>query len=73
LSDEDRLKRLPRGFEAVAEPRIAAAIMNKSFLCSRPLDPARIVSPALVDDLAAFGKQALPLLQWGWSAIVDER
>ena len=73
LSDEDRLKRLPRGFETVAEPKLAAAIMNKSFLCSRPLDPARIASPAVVDDLAAFGKQALPLLQWGWSAIVDER
>jgi len=73
LSEEDSLKRLPRGFEAVAEPKIAAAIMKKSFLCSRPLDVARLASPALVDDLAAFGKQALPLLQWGWSAIVDER
>lgn len=73
LSEEDSLKRLPRGFEGVTEPKIAAAIMKKSFLCSRPLDAARLASSALVDDLAAFGKQALPLLQWGWSAIVDER
>jgi uncharacterized protein (TIGR02453 family) len=73
LSDEDSLTRAPRGFETVAEPKIAAAIRRKSFICSRPIDAARIVSPALVGDLATFGKQALPLLQWGWGAIVDER
>jgi uncharacterized protein (TIGR02453 family) len=71
--DEGALKRLPRGFEMVAEPKIAAAIMKKSFIGSRPIEAARLASPRLVDDLVAFGKQALPLLQWGWAAIVDER
>jgi uncharacterized protein (TIGR02453 family) len=73
LSDEGALTRLPRGFESVTEPKIAAAIMRKSFICSRPIEAARIASPALVEDLAAFGKQALPLLAWGWAALVDER
>jgi uncharacterized protein (TIGR02453 family) len=73
LSDEDSLTRLPRGFEEVSDPKIAAAIMRKSFICSRPIAAARIASPKLVEELAAFGKQALPLLKWGWDAIVDER
>lgn len=69
----ESLKRLPRGFETIADPAIAAAILRKSHVGSKPIDSAKLGSPALVDDLAAFGKQALPLLQWGWSAIVDER
>lgn len=73
LSNEESLTRAPRGFETIAEPKIAAAIRRKTFICLRPIDAARIASPALVGDLATFGKQALPLLQWGWSAIVDER
>jgi uncharacterized protein (TIGR02453 family) len=73
LSDEDSLTRAPRGFETVTEPKIAAAIRRKSFISSRPIAASQIASPALVSDLANFGKHALPLLQWGWSAIVDER
>jgi uncharacterized protein (TIGR02453 family) len=73
LSDDDSLTRAPRGFETVSEPRIAAAIRRKSFIASRSIAATRIASPALVGDLTNFGKHALPLLQWGWSAIVDER
>ena len=69
----ESLKRLPRGFETIADSAIAAAVLRKSHVGSKPIDNAKLGSPALVDDLAAFGKQALPLLQWGWSAIVDER
>jgi len=71
--DEEPLKRLPRGFEAIAEPAIAAAVMRKSHIGSRPIDPAQLASPDLVDDLVGFARQALPLLQWGWAAIADER
>ncbi len=73
LRDDESLKRLPRGFETIAEPKIAAAVLRKSHIGSKPIDPARLATPALVDDLVAFAKQALPLLQWGWAAIVDER
>jgi uncharacterized protein (TIGR02453 family) len=73
LRDDESLTRLPRGFESVSDPTVAAAVMKKSFIGSRPIDEARLSSPELVGDLVAFGKQALPLLQWGWSAIVDER
>jgi uncharacterized protein (TIGR02453 family) len=70
---EERLKRLPRGFETIAEPTIAAAVMRKSHVGSTPIDPARLASPDLVDDLVGFARQALPLLQWGWAAIADKR
>ena len=71
--EEESLKRLPRGFETIAEPAIAAAVMRKSHVGSKPIDPTRLASPNLVDDLVAFARQALPLLQWGWAAIADER
>jgi uncharacterized protein (TIGR02453 family) len=73
LREQEGLKRLPRGFETVAEPAIAAAVMRKSHVGARPIDPARLASPALVDDLVAFARQALPLLKWGWAAIADKR
>ena len=73
MRDGESLTRLPRGFETVSDPKVAAAVMKKSFIGSRPIDEARLASAKLIDDLVAFGKQALPLLQWGWGAIVDER
>jgi uncharacterized protein (TIGR02453 family) len=73
LREQESLKRLPRGFETVAEPAITAAVMRKSHVGARPIDPARLASPALVDDLVAFARQALPLLEWGWAAIADKR
>jgi uncharacterized protein (TIGR02453 family) len=73
LEDEDAMKRAPRGFEDIADPEIAAAVRNKSFICSRPIAKARLRQPGLVDDIVAFARDALPLLEWGWSAVVDER
>lgn len=73
LREAESLKRLPRGFETIAEPAIAAAVMRKSHVAAKPIDPARLASPDLVDDLVAFARQALPLLEWGWGAITDKR
>jgi len=73
LSAEDSLKRAPRGFEAIDDPEIAAATRLKSMVCLRPVAEAAIASPALVDDFCAFAADALPLLKWGWDAVVDSR
>jgi uncharacterized protein (TIGR02453 family) len=73
ISDEDDMKRLPRGFETVKEPKIAAALMKKSYIGSKPIAAARLRGPGLIDDLVGFGREVLPLLEWGWDAIVDER
>ena len=73
MSAEDSLKRAPRGFEAIDDPEIAAAARLKSMVCLRPVPEAAIASPALADDICAFAADALPLLKWGWEAIVDTR
>ena len=73
LEDEYAMKRAPRGFEDIADPEISAAVRYKSFICSRPIADLRLTQPKLVDDVLAFAKDALPLLEWGWSAVVDQR
>jgi uncharacterized protein (TIGR02453 family) len=73
LSDEDSLKRAPRGFEAVDDAEIAAAIRLSSLICLRPVAARAIKSPALADDFCRFGRDALPLLKWGWDALADSR
>ena len=73
LTDEYALKRAPRGFEAIDDAEVAAAVRNASFICSRDVANARLAKPALVDDVVAFAGDAMPLLKWGWSAVVDAR
>jgi uncharacterized protein (TIGR02453 family) len=73
LEDEYALKRAPRGFEAIDDAAVAAAVRSTSFICSRDIADARLAKPALVDDVVAFAHDAMPLLKWGWSAVVDAR
>jgi uncharacterized protein (TIGR02453 family) len=73
LSAEDSLKRAPSGFEAIDDPEIAAAIRLKSMVCRLPVAGTAMASPALVDDFCGFAANALPLLEWGWDAIVHSR
>ena len=73
LEGEHAIKRAPRGYETIEDPEIAAAVRNTSFIASRDIADARLASPKLVDDVVAFARDAAPLLQWGWSAVVDTR
>jgi uncharacterized protein (TIGR02453 family) len=73
LEGEYALKRAPRGFETVDDPEIAAAVRNTSLIASRDIADGRLASPQLVDDIVAFAQDAMPLLKWGWSAVVDAR
>jgi uncharacterized protein (TIGR02453 family) len=73
LSDEDSLKRAPRGFEAIDDPEIAAAIRLKGLICLRPVAEPAIASSRLAEDFCAFARDALPLLTWGWDALADSR
>jgi uncharacterized protein (TIGR02453 family) len=72
-SDEYAMKRAPRGFEDVDDPEIAEALKLKSIICMRPIADSKLADPALIADLRDFAKHALPLLEWGWSAVVDGR
>jgi len=65
IGPEGRLKRAPRGFEAVVEPDLAAAVRNRHFVVRHEIDPAAIHRPALADELLDFALRAKPLLDWG--------
>ncbi len=73
LSDEDALKRPPRGFENVDDPEIVRATRLKHMVCERPVSEAMIRGPTLVDDFCALASDSLPLLKWGWDALSDSR
>lgn len=65
IGAEGRLKRAPRGFEAVTEPDLVAAVRNRHFVVRHEIEPGRIHSPELADELFAFVLRARPLLDWG--------
>jgi uncharacterized protein (TIGR02453 family) len=73
LAEDDLMKRLPKGFEDVADVALAQAVKHKSFVVSRPLPAKSLKGPGLVAEVKAFAGDALPLLEWGWSAIIDNR
>ena len=73
LSEEDALKRPPRGFQAIEDPEIVASLRLKNFICLQPVLEERIHAPALVDDFCAFASHSLPLLKWGWDALAGSR
>jgi uncharacterized protein (TIGR02453 family) len=72
-SPDYAMKRAPRGFEDIEDSDIAAALRLKSIICLRPIPEARLGKPELLGDLKTFAKDAMPLLEWGWSAAVDAR
>lgn len=69
ISDQDALKRTPKGFEAIADAAVLQAIRRKNLLVTRDIADVDIATPALVDHITAFAKDALPLLQFGWRAV----
>ena len=71
--EEFAMTRNPRGFETVEDADIAKAVRLKSIVVQRPLATARINQRGLIDDLATFARDAMPLLTWGWDAISDQR
>ncbi len=73
LSEEDALKRAPRGFDTVDDAAIVAAARQRHFITLRPVPETAIREPALADALCAFAHDALPLLEWGWDALADSR
>ena len=73
LSKEGALTRRPPGFEGVDDPDIDHAARLRRFVCLRPAPEARLYEPSLVDDFCAFAADSLPLLEWGWDALVDSR
>lgn len=61
------LKRMPRGYEDHADAPIAPYLKWKGTVASRSVADADVQTPAFADDIVAFGRAALPLLEWGWA------
>lgn len=63
----DPLKRMPRGFEALADSDVAPYLRWKSFIVSQPVDEAALQAPGFTQTLVAFMEAAMPLLAYGWA------
>ena len=68
-SDPAALKRLPRGFEDVSDPRLQDLLRRKSMVYTLPLSQAALKKPGVVTAIADFASATRPLLQFGWDAI----
>ncbi len=64
ISDYDRLKRTPRGFEAVTDDDLLEAIRNRHFSVRIEIDPETITRTDLADRLVDFTERARPLVDW---------
>ncbi len=70
LSEEhETLKRMPRGFEAIAEIPIARYFKTATFMVSEELADADVASAGLIDKSIALVKRAKPLLVYGWAVL----
>jgi uncharacterized protein (TIGR02453 family) len=63
------LKRPPREAAGITDADLVAALMMKSIVVRRPLAEATLYGPELVQDCTSFIASALPLLDFGWSAL----
>jgi uncharacterized protein (TIGR02453 family) len=70
LSDsETALKRMPRGFEALADSPIAAYFKVGTFMASEKLSDVDVAGAGLIEKSLALVKKAKPLLEYGWDVL----
>jgi uncharacterized protein (TIGR02453 family) len=69
LTSEFQLSRVPRGFEALKGGPLDGVIRLKSFLVEEPMSEADIKSPKLTGKIVDFTRRAMPLLEFGWTAL----
>ena len=69
LDDGEPLSRLPKGFEGVREPDLAAAVRCRNLTVRRAIADRALGSAALTAQLVAFASAVEPLLRFGWSAL----
>jgi len=65
VGSEEALKRIPRGFEALAESPVAGAIRRKGQTCKFDLRKDAL-DAGLPSRLAEFAHLAAPMLEFGW-------
>ena len=67
VGGREALKRMPRGYEALADSDVAEALRWKGAVATQPVADADVQRPDFARQVVAFGQAALPLLRWGWS------
>ncbi|HEY1795340.1 MAG TPA: DUF2461 domain-containing protein [Stellaceae bacterium] len=70
--ENERLTRLPRGFDAAKGSAVADYVCWKNFLTDCTVGDDEMCSPDLVGRIVDFAVSALPLLEWGWAAEADD-
>ncbi|HTZ37093.1 MAG TPA: DUF2461 domain-containing protein [Stellaceae bacterium] len=70
--ENERLSRLPRGFEAAKGAAFADYLCWKNVLTDTALSDTEMQSPDLVERIVDFAQAARPLLEWGWAAEADD-
>lgn len=63
----DALKRMPRGYEALAEHDVAPFLRARSFTVRRAFPDEALQRPAFTHEVLRFAHDALPLLAYGWA------
>ncbi|MGB8964326.1 MAG: DUF2461 domain-containing protein [Candidatus Cybelea sp.] len=66
---EPALKRMPRGFEALADSPIAAYFKIGTFMASEKLSDVDVAGAGLIERSLALVKKAKPLLEYGWDVL----
>ncbi|HEY2474552.1 MAG TPA: DUF2461 domain-containing protein [Candidatus Cybelea sp.] len=66
---EPVVKRMPRGFEALAESPIASYFKIGTFMVSEKLADVDVAGAGLIEKSLALVKKAKPLLVYGWGAL----
>ena len=69
IASDERLSRLPRGFESAKGTPVVEYIAFKSFIAQKSLSDRQMQSPTLVECIIDFTGTVLPLLEWGWAAV----
>ncbi len=69
LSEEQSLKRLPKGFDLEKVAAVEKALRLKSHTIHQPLTAKDLGKKNLISRLGDFAKTALPLLEFGWKAV----
>lgn len=67
IDNDDSLKRLPQGFQAVDNQQLHVALKRRHFIVKEDLTDAELCSSALIRKIKSFAKRSAPLVLWGWS------
>ncbi len=66
LTTRESLKRMPRGYEALAESPAAAYLKWKGCIATQAVGEDALMTPAFAEDMLGFAEAARPLLDYGW-------